>query len=84
MKLPKGWGHFKSNGKPLGKDTECGFEWGAVRLTRLASDKPGWVAISVETPRKDLQIYVTKTGLVRVFEAGVGEWKLKKPPQTKQ
>ncbi len=59
------------------KDIATGFEYGAVKVTRLFSDqKKGWVTIGIETPKhkgsRTLQIYVTKTGKVRVF--GDGEW----------
>lgn len=55
------------------KATDFGFEWGSARITRACSDeKKGWVVLLVKTPKEDLQIYVTKTGKVRVF--GPEEW----------
>ncbi len=64
--------------KITGKLTQYGFEWGAATCTRLFSDdKAGWVTIWIKTPKEDLQVYVTRTGKVRIH--GVeGEWT--KPP----
>lgn len=62
------------------KETQYGFEYGAAQVTRMFSDeKKGWVTLGVLTPKKDLQVYVTKTGKVRVFDNG-GEWT---PPDRK-
>ena len=65
-------------------ETKYGFEWGAVKVERLISDeKRGWVVFSIQTPKyrtadgKDLQVYVTKTGKVRIIASGGGEWKPK-------
>jgi len=45
-----------------------GFEFGSAKVTRCASDdKKGWVVIAVDTPKGHHQVYVTKTGKVRVF-----------------
>lgn len=60
------------------KETKYGFEWGGATFQRLASDdKKGWVIASIETRKfKDnmmVQIYVTKTGKVRIFDSR-GEW----------
>jgi len=54
------------------KETKHGFEYGSARVTRMFSDeKEGWVTIGIETPKhkgpETLQIYVTKTGKVRIF-----------------
>lgn len=49
-------------------ETTYGFEYGSAKVTRLCSDERlGWVLIGIETPKnKHLQIYVTKTGKVRI------------------
>ena len=48
-------------------ETQFGFEYGAAKINRCCSDeKKGWVVLTVETPKERLQIYVTKTGKVRV------------------
>jgi hypothetical protein len=53
-----------------------GFEWGAAKIERLFSDKKeGWVTIGLSTPKAELQIYVTKTGKVRIHSADGREWK---------
>ena len=52
-------------------ETEYGFQYGAASVSRACSDqKKGWVVIEINTPRDDLQIYVTKTGKVRVHRNG--------------
>ncbi len=52
------------------RETEYGFEYGAAKVTRMCSDvKKGWIVLRIETPRQDLQVYVTKTGKVRVHAA---------------
>jgi hypothetical protein len=58
------------------KETKYGFEYGAAKVERIFSDdKAGWVALEIKTPKHKhgLQIYVTKTGKVRIHSA-VGEW----------
>lgn len=59
-----------------GNNTQYGFEWGPVSIERAASDeKKGWVVLLVKTAKypHGLQVYVTKTGKVRVHADGV-EW----------
>lgn len=46
-----------------------GFGYGSADITRIHSDnKQGWVILQLKTPKKRLQIYVTKTGKVRIFD----------------
>jgi len=57
------------------KITDYGFNFGSAEIERCCSDdKKGWVVIMLKTPKhpNGLQIYVTKTGKVRIF--GKGEW----------
>lgn len=57
-------------------ETQYGFDYGAAKVTRCASDdKIGWVLLRVTTPKEDLQIYVTRTGKVRVHDKNGKEWK---------
>lgn len=57
------------------RETEHGFEWGSAEVTRICGDeKKGWVWLEVKTKRYGgVQIYVTKSGEVRVFDSR-GEW----------
>ena len=56
------------------RETKYGFEWGSAKISRDFSDeKAGWVTLRVETPKEDLQIYVTRTGKIRVH--GKDGWK---------
>jgi hypothetical protein len=54
------------------KETDYGFEWGAVKIERIFSDKKsGWVTIGFSTPKypdHGIQIYTTRTGKVRIFK----------------
>jgi hypothetical protein len=60
---PKPPEHFKA--------TEFGFEWQAAKVQRLFSDpRKGWVTVGVDTPKAEVQVYVTKTGKVRVWING--------------
>jgi len=58
------------------KETQYGFEYGAAKVERIFSDeKKGCVTLGIKTPKHKhgLQIYVTKTGKVRIHSEG-GEW----------
>ena len=51
------------------EETKHGFRYGAANVTRLISDeKKGWVTIGVATHKTSIQVHVTKTGKIRVFE----------------
>lgn len=65
------------------KETQYGFEWGAAKIQRFFSDeKRGWITLGITTPKIELQVYITKTGKVRVFSNG--EWQTPKGKQTVQ
>jgi hypothetical protein len=50
--------------------TQYGFEWNGHLIERWCSDeKKGWVIVGVTTKKQRLQIYITKTGKVRVFDS---------------
>lgn len=49
--------------------TDYGFTWDNVTVERTVSDdKKGWKVITVKTPRGRVELYITKTGLIRVSE----------------
>lgn len=54
--------------KPPIADTQYGFMWGSLEVTRLASDPEGWVVLEVRTLKKTVQIYATKTGKMTITE----------------
>lgn len=63
------------------QETKYGFEYGVANVQRLVSDKEkGWVTIGIATPKNEIQIYVTKTGKLRVHSGNGIEWK----PDTQQ
>lgn len=50
-------------------ETTYGFIYGDAEITRIHSDdEKGWVILQLKTSKRQLQIYVTKTGKVRVFD----------------
>ena len=64
------------------RETTYGFEWGASKVERGCSDKKqGWVTLIITTPKYEngIQVYITKTGKVRV-SANNKEWMAKEQP----
>lgn len=58
------------------RETKYGFEWGVAKISRVFSDaKAGWVTLRIKTKKQDLQVYVTKTGKVRIHDKDGKEWK---------
>ena len=50
--------------------TPHGFDWNCAKIECLASDeKKGWVYLGVTTPRDSIEIYITKSGKMRVYNA---------------
>ena len=48
-----------------------GFQFGPAKVSAMCSDdKKGWVIVGVDTLKHAMQIYVTKTGRVRVHVDG--------------
>lgn len=55
-------------------ELQYGFQYGAAKVTRLFSDeKKGWITLGIETPKQTIQVYVTRTGKIRVHDTE-GEW----------
>lgn len=51
-----------------------GFQFGSAVITRTCSDqKKGWVVITLDTPKGSWDLYVTKTGKVRIYNKQTGE-----------
>ena len=56
------------------QETKYGFEYGAADVMRLHSDDAtGWVTVGLKTRKDELQLYVTKTGKIRVYSQRDGE-----------
>jgi hypothetical protein len=56
------------------KETQYGFEYGDAKIQRTCSDKKkGWVALGIKSSKHKLEVYITKTGKIRVFSRD-GEW----------
>ena len=59
------------------KETQYGFEWGGAKIERGVSDeKYGWITLTLTTRKypNGIQIYVTKTGKVRIHSDVGEEW----------
>ena len=68
----------KDKSKPIHyQETTYGFEFGSAKVERIFSDKAkGWIVIGIETPKHpkhSFQVYITKTGKIRIFDKD-GEW----------
>lgn len=63
-------------------ENKYGFTYGAATVSRLLSDeKKGYVVLGLNTPKTDkvnkykgFELYVTKTGKVRMFGPDGKEW----------
>ena len=56
------------------KELQYGFEYGSAKVTRLFSnDKKGTVTLEIKTAKQTIQVYVTKTGKIRIHDSQ-GEW----------
>lgn len=54
------------------KETTYGFEYASAEVNRVTSDDDkGWVVLSVKSPKHDVQLYVTKTGKIRIWKDNV-------------
>ena len=53
---------------------DYGFKWGPVEVTRTATVDRGskgvWYCVTVTSERRTLEVYITPSGLFRVFENG--------------
>jgi hypothetical protein len=48
--------------------TPHGFTWGLATATRIASLPGGDLVIGLETPRAAMDVYISPTGLIRIFD----------------
>lgn len=56
-----------------GEQTSYGFTWGNLEVDRLMSDdKDGWVCLGLSSDKRKLELYVTKTGKMRLYEVKDG------------
>ena len=62
-------------------ETNYGFIYGAATVERCFSLKQGHVMIALRTPKAVLDIYVTKTGKVRIFDHNNKGIELRLAPQ---
>lgn len=58
------------------EETKFGFNWGSAEITRLFSDEDKeWIIMEIKTPKDRIELYVTKTGKIRVHSVDGIEWK---------
>ena len=58
------------------EEIKYGFKYGSAKIERLCScEKRKWVLVGVETKKRAVDIYITKTGKIRIFDRGGSEWK---------
>ena len=78
LKMPK---TPKIDDFPVLKLNPTGFDWGAASVQRMESDsRKGSVTLSINTPKETLQVYISRTGVIRVFSLE-DEWE--KPVKNK-
>jgi hypothetical protein len=54
-------------------NTAYGFKYGPVEIRRnFHGDKSGWVGFGIKTKKSHIQVYVTKTGKVRLWNYKTG------------
>lgn len=51
---------------PDAEITPFGFDWGSAKVERWFKHKDS-VTVGIRTPKDEIQIYITKTGKVRVW-----------------
>lgn len=47
------------------QETRFGFDWGAAKITRVASFPDESVVVFIETEKEILQVRITKSGFIR-------------------
>jgi hypothetical protein len=53
------------------EETKYGFIYGALNVTRVASDDAkGWTVIEAKSPKTTVQVFCTKTGKIRIYRDG--------------
>jgi hypothetical protein len=50
------------------QETKYGFKWADTEVARLFSLPDGSIAIMVKASRGEVQVHVTATGLIRVYD----------------
>jgi len=48
------------------KETKYGFDWGACSIQRAVSGDDGSVIISLDTPKEQLFVRITKSGIIHI------------------
>lgn len=57
---------------PTPKRNDHGFDFGALNVEATCSDaRRGWVVVTLKTPKHSVEVYVTKTGKMRINGFGV-------------
>lgn len=51
--------------------TRYGFQYGSALVERIHGHDTGAVTIGIKSPKGEVQVYVTRTGKIRVLKDGV-------------
>lgn len=74
---------FMSDKGVLSLPDRYGFDWGDVKVRRVASrpsdDGGNYLILTITTPRRGLEITITPTGLIRTHEMDAHQVNLKPP-----
>ena len=55
--------------KATGHNTNEGFVWGALTVVRICTERRGTVHVGLTTPKRSIQIRVTQTGRMEIWDA---------------
>lgn len=59
------------------EETKYGFNYGALDIERSCSDeKKGWIVVTLRTKKQSIQVYVTKSGKIRLHDQYSREFKV--------
>lgn len=57
------------------EETTYGFKWGQLEVERTYELPNTMKVVTIRTPRRTMKLYVTPTGLIRVFTKPGDEWR---------
>ena len=64
-----------SNHKFFFEELPCGFRYGAATIERVMLDtKRGIAVIRIKTDRHEIDVHITRSGKIRVFDPEGKEW----------
>lgn len=59
------------------EETKYGFNYGPLDIERACSDEQnGWVCISLKTKKQFVKVYVTKSGIIKLYDSKNQQFKV--------